>query len=327
MEENKQYKDIELRSEEVQEVMNKIPPAILRYGITLLSGILLLLFAGSACFSYPDTVEAEFTLTTQTPPAYIVAQNNGRIEQLYVSNKQTVQRNDLLAVIENTARTEDILYLREHIKEWKQSGSRTEQVGNLFFHHIPELGSVQAAYSACLLAWNNYLQHMQENRIYETEVINSVGTLSNAMAEWEKKCLLTSPVAGTVAFMQLWKRNQNVESGETMFVVVPEDAIRPVGKALLPMDGIGKVETGQRTIIRLPAFPEQEFGFIEGKVASISPVPDSEGKYVLEIELTDGLQTNHHKELPLIKAVSGTASIVTKEKSLLGRLLNLKTIR
>ena len=33
MEENKTYKDIELRSEEVQEVMNRVPPAILRYGI------------------------------------------------------------------------------------------------------------------------------------------------------------------------------------------------------------------------------------------------------------------------------------------------------
>lgn len=327
MEEDKRYKDIELRSEEVQEVMNKIPPAILRYGIALLLGTVLLLLTGSAFFSYPDTVEAEFTLTTQTPPAYIIAQSSGRIEQLYVSNKQTVQRKDILGVIENTARTEDILYLSEHIKEWKQTGSRTEHAGNLFFYHIPELGSVQAAYSASLLAWNNYLQHMQESRIYETEVVNSVAAMGNAMAEWEKNYLLTSPVEGTVAFMQLWKRNQNVESGETMFVVVPEDATQPVGKALLPMDGIGKVETGQRTIIRLSAFPEQEFGFIEGKVASISPVPDSEGKYVLEIELTDGLHTNYHKELPLIKTISGTASIVTKERSLLGRLLNLKTTR
>ena len=33
MEEERTHREIELRSEEVQEVMGKIPPAILRYGI------------------------------------------------------------------------------------------------------------------------------------------------------------------------------------------------------------------------------------------------------------------------------------------------------
>lgn len=320
----KQDKDIELRSEEVQEVMNRIPPALLRYGIAVLLGIIILLFAGSACFSYPDTVDAEFTLTTQTPPAYIIAKNSGRIEQVYVNNKQLVGKGTLLGVIGNVARTEDMLYLRGRMDEWKQTGSRTEQVGILFFHRIPELGSVQAAYSSCLLAWNNYLQHMQESRTYETEMGNAVAALINAVAEWEKNYLLVSPVEGTTAFMQLWKKNQNVESGETMFVVVPQDAIQPIGKALLPMEGIGKVEVGQRAIIRLPAFPEQEFGFINGVVTSISPVPDSEGRYVLEITLPNGLYTNYKKKLPLIKSIKGTVSFVTKEKCLLGRLLNLK---
>ena len=163
MEEERTHREIELRSEEVQEVMGKIPPAILRYGIVVLLGIMAVVLAGSACFSYPDTVETEFTLTTQNPPAYIMAQSAGRIEQLYTANSQPVGKGDMLGVIENVARTEDLFVLRERMKEWKQGGSRTEQVGTLFFHRIAELGSVQAAYSSCLLAWNNYLQHMQES--------------------------------------------------------------------------------------------------------------------------------------------------------------------
>ncbi|MBR4922627.1 MAG: HlyD family secretion protein, partial [Bacteroidaceae bacterium] len=58
----KSYKDIELRSEEVQEVMNKVPPAILRYGIGILATIVGILLAGSALFSYPETVQVEVTL-------------------------------------------------------------------------------------------------------------------------------------------------------------------------------------------------------------------------------------------------------------------------
>lgn len=57
---------------------------------------------------------------------------------------------------------------------------------------------------------------------------------------------------------------------------------------------------------------------------SVSPVPDEQGRFVLEIALPQGLTTRYGKELPLIKTMTGTASIVTKEKSLLSRLLNLK---
>ena len=105
MEEERTHREIELRSEEVQEVMGRIPPAILRYGIVVLLGIMAVVLAGSACFSYPDTVETEFTLTTQNPPAYIMAQSAGRIEQLYTANSQPVGKGDILGVIENVART------------------------------------------------------------------------------------------------------------------------------------------------------------------------------------------------------------------------------
>jgi len=321
--EEKKYSDIELRSEEVQEVMNRIPPAILRYGITVLLVIIATLLIVSAFFSYPDSIDTEFVLTTQTPPAYVIAKTSGRIEDIYVHNKQSVHRGNILGIIENVASTEDMLFLREKLQEWEKMGSRIEMVGDIFFHSIPELGNVQPYYSTCLLTWNNYMQHMQEAQSYETEVSNSVASLINAISEWEKSYMLTSPIDGKVAFLQLWTKNQNVVLNDNIFVVVPTGIAEPVGKALLPMNGSGKVEVGQRVIIRLPAFPEQEYGFIHGKVRSISPVPDSENRYVVEISLPDGLKTTYGKELPLVKTMSGTATIVTKEKMLLRQLLNI----
>ena len=46
--------DIELRSEEVQEVMGEIPSWIIRWGITLLTAVVLTLVIGSCFFRYPD---------------------------------------------------------------------------------------------------------------------------------------------------------------------------------------------------------------------------------------------------------------------------------
>lgn len=321
MENGTKYKEIELRSEEAQEVMNQVPSAVLRYGITVLLCIVTVLLLGSAFFSYPDTVEADITLTSQKPLVYIAARSGGRIKHLYAGNKQAVRAGDSIGVIENIARTEDIFYLRERLKEWKQTGAQPELLHTLFFRNIPQLGSVQTAYSACLLTWKNYLQHRHENRIYETELVNTIALLNTAISEWEKNFLLTSPIDGTVAYMQLWEKNQNVENGETLFVIVPDGHFVPIGKALLPIQDAAKAKTGQRVLIRLAGFSEQEYGFLRGQVASISPVPDKDGKYILEIELPQGMHTNTGKELPVMKVMAGTASIVIKEQSLLKRLL------
>ena len=83
MEKEHTYKEIELRSEEVQEVMNRVPAWILRSGITVLFVIVVALVAGSYWFKYPDVIAAEVTVSTQDPPAYVVARAAGRLENLY----------------------------------------------------------------------------------------------------------------------------------------------------------------------------------------------------------------------------------------------------
>lgn len=314
--EKETYKEIELRSEEVQEVMNRVPPAILRYGIGVLTAIVGVLLVGSALFRYPDSVQVAVTVSTRTPPAYIKNVNGGRLENLYVSNGQKVKKGDILAVMENVANTDDMLQLGTRLSDWLERGARPEQLDMIFFHRLPKLGSVQGAYASCLSSWNNYLQHAHENRIHETELNNAVAQLMTALREWERSYLPTAPVDGKVAFMQIWKKGQYVNGSETMFVVVPTEDSEFVGKALLPMQGSGKVRTGQRAIIRLAGFPEQEYGGLEGEVVSISPVPDEEGNYVVEIHLT----RMSDKQPPLLKVMDGTAEIIIREQSLLERL-------
>ena len=83
--------------------------------------------------------------------------------------------------------------------------------------------------------------------------------------------------------MTVWSRNQNVKAGETVFTIQPSDSSRVLGKALLPLQGSGKVHVGQRVHIRLNNYPDQEFGYVKGQVASISPAPTEEGMYIVEI--------------------------------------------
>ncbi len=318
----KWHSDYELHTDEVQEVMGRIPSSVQRYGICIILCILILLGLLSFLIPYPQTVEAGFTLMTQPAPAYVMTQGAGRLEQLNAVNNQPVQEGDVLGVMENTARTDDVMLLRERMQDWQNRGSRMEQLGTIFFQKIPQLGSIQTAYAVCLSAWTNYLQHMNESRNAETEMVNAVAGLSNAISQWEEQYLLQSPTDGKVAFLQPLEVGQLLSSGETMMVVLPQSKVTVKGKAAVPMDGIGKVAVGQRVIVRLPTFPEQEYGFLEGKVSAISPVPNADNVYIIEVDFPKGLCTSYGKELPMVHTLSGTASIVTKEINVLRRILD-----
>ena len=104
--------NIELRSEEFQEVLSSVPPWILRWGISTLAIIVVILLVGSAFFKYPDVLSSQVVLTGSTPPAVIVAKATGKLKELYVADNQEVKTGTYLAVIDNPARTEDVITLK-----------------------------------------------------------------------------------------------------------------------------------------------------------------------------------------------------------------------
>jgi len=99
MKENK----IELRSEEVQDILGTPPRWIVRWGITVMIFVLAVLIAGSYFYKYPDIITSRITILSENPPAHIVARSSGKIDNLFVHNNQTVKSGELLAVIDNTA--------------------------------------------------------------------------------------------------------------------------------------------------------------------------------------------------------------------------------
>ena len=84
--------DIKLRSEEVQEVMGEIPSWIIRWGITLLTAVVLALVIGSCFFRYPDVISTRMTLTSHEPVAQLVARSSEKISRLYVADGEPVCR-------------------------------------------------------------------------------------------------------------------------------------------------------------------------------------------------------------------------------------------
>ena len=159
--------NIELRSEEVQEILGSSPYWIVRWGITLIAFILLLLLAGSAIFKYPDMINASVTLTGTVPPAEIVSRSTGKLHKLYIKDNQHVKRGDYLAVIENTADEKDIFYLEAFL----DSLPRYLQNNDL---ELPDkelnIGDIQSLYSSFYTTLFNYIEFIKLN--YYPQKIN-----------------------------------------------------------------------------------------------------------------------------------------------------------
>ena len=422
--EEKKYKEIELRSEEVQEVMSEIPPWILRRGITILFVIVMALLIGSWFYKYPDTITAEITVTSLEPPASIIARSTGKIDDIYAGNNQTVTTGTPLAVVQHPANSDDMLSLIQIMKQCEDTGYSDETVFTVFAEKSFALGGIQSVYAAFLNSLSDYqnykklnyypqkiaaqqkqlitqreyykriirqepvvseqfqtsksiferdsilfsksvisgneydiskssflqnkqaylsfnaslkqseLQLMQgEEKLldlrqqareleqkYQLSLQNAIETLNAQIKAWEHDYLLVSPINGVVTQMGVWSSNQNVNTGETVFTVVPSQQDKPKGKALLPVQGAGKVKIGQRVNVRINSFPDQEFGYLSGRVESISSVPTAEGFYVVQINFPKGIVTNYGRTLPITQQMLGNADIITNDLRLMERL-------
>lgn len=416
---------IEIRSEEVQEILGYIPHWIIRSGIGVIFIVLILLFTGSWFFKYPDIITSTISITTENPPASLVAKTSGNIKKLFVTDKQEVSKGEILAIVENTANFDNIAELSKKLDSLQNFFVNFDINELQHFNPAYELGSVQSSYSAFLKLYYEYqnfiqlnyhelkiaalqkqliqtkhqltvqqrqlaLQHadlvlaakqfsrdsglfvqkvipplefekaerefIQKKYSWEssrTSVMNSeiqitqleqsvldlklqkqeqqnqlklqlksaYDVLKSDIEAWEMQYLFQSPIDGRVSFSKIWSQNQNISTGEIAFTVVPEIKSEIIGKLQLPIEGSGKVKTGQLVNIKFNSFPYMEYGTVQGTIKSIALVPQ-EQFYLVTVELPQNLKTNYGRELPFSQQMNGTAEIITENISVIERLFN-----
>ena len=102
---------IELRSDEVQEILGTPPSWLVRWGTTVTFLGFLALIAAGWMVRYPDVIKAKIVLTTGNPPVELVARTGGHIARLMIQDNEMVSKGTDLVVLQSTARYEDIVQL------------------------------------------------------------------------------------------------------------------------------------------------------------------------------------------------------------------------
>lgn len=134
----------ELRSQEVQELLGKVPRWIVRWGTLIVFEVLFLLFIIAKLLSYPDVINSQIILTADVPPAEMKAYTDGIIKKMLISDQEIIEQNQLLAVIHSAANYDDVLWLSENLPK----NFNVEAVLNQSFKHKKmSLGSIQSVYA------------------------------------------------------------------------------------------------------------------------------------------------------------------------------------
>lgn len=161
--------EIEIRSDEVQEILTAIPNWIVRWGMTVVFVSVVMLVAASFFIKYPDTIDSRIILTTTLPPARMIARSPGNIS-FFVADKEQVEVGSLLGVIENPATTKDVLaldaQLTPFVKQWR-TGSDQLSLNN--WSQEWDLGALQPSYLALRNALLTY-SRFQDLDIYTQQV-------------------------------------------------------------------------------------------------------------------------------------------------------------
>lgn len=159
-----EHEKIELRSDDVQEILGTPPSWIVKWGTTIIFFSVTMLFFVSYIVKYPDIIHAPVMITTEMPPVPVVARTTGYLAKLAVKENDTVRTGDLLVVLQSSANYEDVLKLEEDLKMLENIDP---SVMTAFEPDMTlNLGELQIGYSA-------FVQILKELKFKRTENYSS----------------------------------------------------------------------------------------------------------------------------------------------------------
>jgi len=144
-----------LPSEAVSEVFSQPPPSLVRWGITVVAGILASLLVGAWFIRYPAVIPGRAVITTRTPPLKLLAKANGQLSALLVRDHGQVRKGALLAEIENATRLGNV----EALRRLTADARRFLQTPDAALPLLPEgvaLGSLQEDYNELVKNYHDY---------------------------------------------------------------------------------------------------------------------------------------------------------------------------
>lgn len=151
-------------SDEVSDIMGKLPSWIVRWGITVVAVIFSGIILGCCLIKYPQTVDATVTITTLSPPADLIARSEGKLERIFVRDKEHVIKGQVIALIQNTADFKDVSMVYDSLQANTIKRFEVFVTGDWLQGNY-NLGDLQQTYESFRLLCLDYKHYLRADNI------------------------------------------------------------------------------------------------------------------------------------------------------------------
>jgi multidrug efflux pump subunit AcrA (membrane-fusion protein) len=176
---------------------------------------------------------------------------------------------------------------------------------------------------------NESSQHEKQKEIMQLEndiaqqkgiFTQALNTLQAELENWKNKYLLIAPISGKVAFATFLQQDQQLGANQVICYINPENS-NYYAAVYIPQNNFGKIKIGQKVLLKLPSYPFQEYGAIEGQLDFVSNIPTDSG-YMAKVSLPQGLMTNYKRPVQYREGLAAQGEIITEDMRLSDRLIN-----
>ena len=150
--------------------------------------------------------------------------------------------------------------------------------------------------------------------------LQSLNTFCTKIEEWKDKYLLVSPIEGIVSFVGFVQQNQQLKVGQVLCFINPGNT-EYFAEVIIPQHNFGKIKLGHQVLLKLQAYPYQEFGFLKGVINQINTMPSDSG-FTAKIILPNNFISSYKKQLQFKEGLKASAEIITSNRNLGSRLFD-----
>ena len=153
----------DIHSDDIQDIIAKVPSRLVRWGITAILAILLLILGLAEFIKYPDIIEEQLEINSTNSAKPVKTKIAGRLVKLFVQENQMVSAGQTLGYIESTANHEKVLNLLLDLQRL-HSLLMSDSVLNIQLfsqENIIELGELQSAYQTFFGEYLSYISSIE----------------------------------------------------------------------------------------------------------------------------------------------------------------------
>lgn len=164
-------KDNTKRSEEVGDIIDRMPTSFGRWVASAIIIFTLLLFVFGWIIKYPDVVTGQITINSNTAPVKLPAHTSGKIDILGFEAQDSVKEGAYIAVIQNSAKTEDVQSVASLIHDFDPNNPSLFPQAIQAFPEKVSLGELNMQYYTFLSSLKNISDYHKDN-VYEQQRIS-----------------------------------------------------------------------------------------------------------------------------------------------------------